>query len=111
LDATNNAAERALRPLVVARKNWSGNRTQKGAHAQAVLTSILQTAKQQGKNPFQVVVELLCCNEKQKILDLVPFIPEAPRDSLPAPPTPVVVPDILHAQYVSDPAFAAGVHL
>src|SRR5436853_4204733 len=86
LDATNNAAERALRPLVVARKNWGGNRTQKGAHAQAVLTSILQTAKQQGKNPFQVVVELLCCNEKKKILDLVPFLPGAPRDSLPAPP-------------------------
>src|SRR6266404_4449340 len=31
LDATNNAAERALRPLVVARKNWGGNRTEKGA--------------------------------------------------------------------------------
>ena len=36
LDATNNAAERALRPLVVARKNWGGNRTQKGARAQTV---------------------------------------------------------------------------
>src|SRR2546423_2247372 len=111
LDATNNAAERALRPLVVARKNWGGNRTQKGAHAQAVLTSILQTAKQQGKNPFQVVVELLCCNEKKKILDLVPFLPGAPRDSLPAPPTSVVVPDILPGQWVSDSALAACAHL
>src|SRR5436305_977318 len=36
LDATNNAAERALRPLVVARKNWGGNRTKKGARAQTV---------------------------------------------------------------------------
>jgi transposase len=34
LDATNNAAERALRPLVVARKNWGGNRSENGARAQ-----------------------------------------------------------------------------
>ncbi len=54
LDATNNAAERAIRALIGARKNWGGNRTQKGARAQAVLTSILQTAKQQGQNPFDV---------------------------------------------------------
>ena len=72
LDATNNVAERAVRALIGARKNWGGNRTQNGARAQAVLTSILQTAKQQGKNPFDVVMELLCCREKRKILDLVP---------------------------------------
>jgi Transposase IS66 family len=62
-NATNNAAERALRPLVVARKNWGGNRTPQGARAQAVLTSIFQTAKQQGKEPFEVLVELLCSND------------------------------------------------
>jgi hypothetical protein len=50
LDATNNVAERAVRTLIGARKNWGGNRTQNGARVQAVLTSILQTAKQQGKN-------------------------------------------------------------
>src|SRR2546429_7535901 len=46
LDATNNAAQRALRPLGVARKNWGGNRTQKGTPAQAILTSIPQAAQQ-----------------------------------------------------------------
>src|SRR5256886_10357332 len=49
LDATNNVSERAIRALIGARKNWGGNRTPRGARAQAVLTSILQTAKQQGK--------------------------------------------------------------
>jgi hypothetical protein len=51
LDATNNVSERAIRALIGARKNWGGNRTERGARAQAVLTSILQTAKQQGKSP------------------------------------------------------------
>ena len=86
LEATNNAAERALRPLVVARKNWGGNRTETGARAQAVLTSILQTAKQQGKNPLDLLIELLVGNEPAKILALVPPTREASQDSSPAPP-------------------------
>lgn len=86
LDATNNAAERALRPLVVARKNWGGNRTEKGARAQAVLTSILQTAQQQGKKPLEVLIALLLGKDPAKILDLVPATREIPQDSSPAPP-------------------------
>ena len=107
LDATNNVAERAIRALIGARKNWGGNRTQNGARAQAVLTSILQTAKQQGKNPFDVVVELLCCSEKQKILDLVPPTPKTPRDSSPDPPPQIIVPEIIYAQSMAGLAVAA----
>jgi transposase len=79
LDATNNAAERALRPLVVARKNWGGNRTDRGARAQAVLSSILATARQQGKNPFDVLIDLLVSRDKGKIVDLVPSCQERAR--------------------------------
>ncbi len=86
LDATNNRAERAIRALISARKNWGGNRTQAGAHAQAVLTSLLQTAKQQGKRPFDVIVQLLCSRELRPILDLVPATHEIRSDSSPAPP-------------------------
>jgi transposase len=92
LDASNNAAERAIRALIGARKNWGGNRTQKGARAQAVLTSILQTAKQQGQNPFEVVVELLCGRDPHKILALVPPGREIPQDSSPDPPPRAAVP-------------------
>jgi hypothetical protein len=49
LDTTNNVSERAIRALIGARENWGGNRTERGARAQKVLTSILQTAKQQRK--------------------------------------------------------------
>jgi transposase len=80
LDATNNAAERALRPLVVARKNWGGNRTEQGARAQAVLTSILASARQQGKNPLDVLIELLVSKGKNKILTLVSPPCGAPED-------------------------------
>jgi hypothetical protein len=72
LDATNNVSERAIRALIGARKNWGGNRTPRGARAQAVLTSILQTAKQQGKKTFDVLLELLGSSDQHKILDLVP---------------------------------------
>jgi len=34
LDATNNAAEREMRPAVIMRKTWGGNRTRDGAEAQ-----------------------------------------------------------------------------
>ena len=86
LDATNNAAERALRPLVVARKNWGGNRTEKGARAQAVVTSILQTAQQQGKKPLEVLIALLVGKDQAKTLDLVLPTRKIPQDSSPAPP-------------------------
>ena len=58
VDATNNVAERVMRILVMARKNWGGNRTEKGARTQAVLTSILCTAKQQDKDVFALLVDL-----------------------------------------------------
>jgi transposase len=93
LEATNNAAERALRPLIVARKNWGGNRTEKGARAQAVLTSLLETAKQQGKNPVDLLIELLVEKEAAKILALVPGRREAPRDRSPAPASPKEIAD------------------
>jgi transposase len=86
LDATNNISERAIRALIGARKNWGGNRTVRGARAQAVLTSILQTAQQQGKKPFDVLVELLCSPDPQKVLDLVPSSREALPHGAPVPP-------------------------
>jgi hypothetical protein len=74
VDATNNLAERVMRLLVVIRKNWGGNRTQKGARAQAVLTSILCTARQQDKDVFTLLTNLLR-SAQPKLLDLVGPVP------------------------------------
>jgi transposase len=74
VDATNNLAERVMRLLVVIRKNWGGNRTETGARAQAVLTSILCTARQQDKDVFALLTDLLR-SPQPKLLDLVPTVP------------------------------------
>ena len=55
LDGTNNAAERALRPAVVARKISGGSRSEEGAIAFARLASLLRTARQQGKNLLETI--------------------------------------------------------
>ena len=51
----NNAAERAIRPAVIIRKNSYGNRSQRGADAQAVLMSIYRTLKQRGHDPLKTI--------------------------------------------------------
>jgi transposase len=71
VEATNNAAERALRPAVVARKTWGGNRTENGAKTQQILISVLTTCHQQGKDSFDRVVELLR-TPTPMVMDLVP---------------------------------------
>jgi hypothetical protein len=48
--ATNNLAERQLRPAVIARKISCGNKTQKGARAWAVLASLAATCRQNGRS-------------------------------------------------------------
>jgi transposase len=71
LDATNNAAERAIRGMVIARKVWGGNRTWEGARTQQVLVSVLRTCWQQGKDAFTRVVSLLRAPQSVT-LDIVP---------------------------------------
>jgi transposase len=71
LDATNNAAERAIRGMVIARKVWGGNRTWEGARTQQILASVLRTCWQQGKDAFTRCVRLLRA-PRAVILDIVP---------------------------------------
>lgn len=59
LDGTNNAAERALRPAVVARKISGGSRSKAGADAWAKLATLMRTAGQQGRNVLGTVKQLL----------------------------------------------------
>ena len=60
VDATNWRAEQAIRPAVVNRKVWGGNRTDAGARAQSVLMSVLQTARLLGRDSMQFLSWLLC---------------------------------------------------
>jgi transposase len=47
----NNAAERALRPVAVGRRNWLFAGHDEGAEALAVLFTMIESAKRAGLNP------------------------------------------------------------
>lgn len=55
---TNNAAERALRSGVIARKVSQCSKTQQGADGYAMIKSIVETAKRHAQHPLDVLVGL-----------------------------------------------------
>jgi transposase len=58
VDATNWRAEQAVRPAVVNRKVWGGNRTWRGAVTQGRMMSVLRTASQQGVDAIDFLSRL-----------------------------------------------------
>ena len=52
VDATNWRAEHAIRPAIVNRKVWGGNRTDRGAQVQSVLASVIRTCRQRSLDPL-----------------------------------------------------------
>lgn len=59
VEPTNNEAERALRPAVIARKLSAGNRTWAGARAWAAMASIIETSRRRGQDFTQLVLRTL----------------------------------------------------
>lgn len=57
VQATNWRAEQALRPAIVNRKSWGGNRSWQGARTQQVAISVIRTARQQQQDPIELMVE------------------------------------------------------
>jgi hypothetical protein len=72
LQGTNNLAERALRPAVVARKISGGSRSRNGADAFARLASLLRTAGQQGNNILATIKSMLVAAWETENPALVP---------------------------------------
>ena len=58
LDATNNQAERMLRPAVITRKTGGCNRTAAGAETHSILASVLTTCRQQGFSILDSLVKI-----------------------------------------------------
>lgn len=55
VQATNWRAEQALRPAIVNRKSWGGNKTWQGAHTLQTTISVIRTARQQGIDPVELM--------------------------------------------------------
>ena len=53
LEISNNRAERSIKPFVIDRKNFLFANTPRGAKASAVMFSLIETAKENGLNPFK----------------------------------------------------------
>ena len=82
LELTNNAAERAIRPVTVGRKNWLFCDSERGAHSAAVLYTIVNTAKLNGLKDHDYlnwVFEKIRRCDFDKMEDLAPWSEEIPE--------------------------------
>lgn len=59
LEISNNRAERSIKPFVIGRKNFLFANTARGAQASAVMYSLIETAKENGIDPYAYLVWLL----------------------------------------------------
>ncbi len=75
LDATNNQAERMLRPAVITRKTGGCNRTEGGAETHSILASVLITCRQQGFSILDSLVKIQR-NVGSTLKSLAPLVPD-----------------------------------
>jgi transposase len=72
IDATNWRAEQAIRPAVVNRKTWGGNRTWPGAANQGRIMSVLRTAHQHRIDAIDYLTALARAPDPAAIPPLLP---------------------------------------
>ena len=58
LEISNNRAERSIKPFVIGRKNFLFANTPEGAKSSAMIYSIVETAKENGLDPYRYLVWL-----------------------------------------------------
>ena len=88
VDATNNLAERELRPAVIIRKTNGCNRSAKGAAAHAILGSVIRTARKHGHDFVdltkyllqqpEAVVMTICASDPSPPPSIYPFAHHTP---------------------------------
>jgi transposase len=66
LEIDNNRSERSIKPFVIGRKNWLFANSARGATSSAIIYSLVETAKENGLNPFHYLTYLF---EKLPALD------------------------------------------
>ena len=72
----NNAAERAIRPLVLGRKNWLFAGSDAGGHRAAAIASLLETAKLNGIDPaayLRHVLGTIADHPVSRVAELLPW--------------------------------------
>jgi len=59
LEISNNRAERSIKPFVMGRKNFLFANVPKGAESSAIIYSIIETAKENGLDPYRYLTWLM----------------------------------------------------
>jgi transposase len=85
LEVSNNRAERSIKPFVIDRKNFLFANTPRGARASAIMFSLIETAKENGLNPFKYLTYIFTHapnmdikNDIDALQQLLPhFVPKA----------------------------------
>lgn len=84
LELDNNRAERSIKPFVIGRKGWLFSNTPRGAKASATIYSIVETAKENGLNPFTYLIYLferlpnIDVKDRNALDELLPWSPGLP---------------------------------
>ena len=77
LTPSNNAAERAIRPFVIGRKNWLFSGSPKGAKGSAILYSLVESAKLHNLSAFEylnyIFSKIPYCRKTEDYEALLPF--------------------------------------
>lgn len=76
LDISNNAAERAIRPLALGRKNWLFAGSDGGGERAAVIYTLIETAKLNGLDPeayLRRVINCIADHPIKRISQLLPW--------------------------------------
>lgn len=77
LPIDNNAAERAIRPLAIGRKNWMFFASEAGGHAAAVILSFMQTCKLLKLDPWKYmrdVIARIAGHPSGRLYELLPHV-------------------------------------
>lgn len=80
LEMSNNIAERAVKPFVIARKNFLFSKTENGAQASGILFSIIQTAKANRLCVDKYLEYVLNNINKENIDKLLPWSESLPNN-------------------------------
>ena len=67
LELSNNRAERSIKPFVIDRKNFLFANTPNGARSSAVIFSLIQTATENGLDPYRYLTWLLSSTAKMDL--------------------------------------------
>ena len=86
LEIDNNRGERSIKPFVIGRKNWLFSNTAKGASSSAIIYSVVETAKENGLNPFNYLTYLfevlpnIDIEDYSKLNQLLPWSSTLPEE-------------------------------